>query len=96
MGIGTVVGGMQGQEKGSSLFSQVEENNNSIMQKEFGVGREAINFAKTTGKYLWEKKKPLAKQAVVWGGGGVAGTYVADKLITHDAKKIGLMPSNNQ
>ena len=95
MGIGTVVGGMQGQEKGSSLFSQVEESNNSIMQKEFGVGREAVNFAKTTGKYLWEKRLPIAKQVVLWGGVGMAGTYAADKLITRDAKKIGLMPSNN-
>lgn len=95
MGVGAVTGGMMGNEKGSSLFSQVEENNDSIMQKEFGVGREAVNFAKTTGKYLWEKRKPIAKQAVIWGGVGMAGTYAADKLITHDAKKIGLMPSNN-
>ena len=95
MGVGAVLGGMQGNEKGSSLFSQVEENNDSIMQKEFGAGREAVNFAKTTGKYLWEKRMPIAKQAVIWGGAGMAGTYAADKLITHDAKKIGLMPSNN-
>lgn len=95
MGVGAVLGGMQGNEKGSSLFSQVEESNDSIMQKEFGAGREAINFAKTTGKYLWEKRLPIAKQVVLWGGAGMAGTYAADKLITHDAKKIGLMPSNN-
>jgi len=25
----------------------------------------------------------------------MAGTYAADKLIAHDAKKIGLMPNNN-
>lgn len=95
MGVGAVLGGMQGNEKGSSLFSQTKEDNDSIMQKEFGVGREAVNFAKTTGKYLWEKRLPIAKQAVLWGGVGMAGTYAADKLITRDAKKIGLMPSNN-
>lgn len=96
MGIGAVAGGMMGNEKGSSLFSQTEENNDSIMQKEFGVGREAINFAKTTGKYLWEKRMPIAKQAVIWGGAGMVGSYAADKLITRDAKKIGLMPKDNQ
>lgn len=96
MGVGAVLGGMHGNEKGSSLFSQTEENNDSVMQKEFGVGREAINFAKTTGKFLWEKRRPIAKQAVIWGGVGMAGTYATDKLITHDAKKIGLMPNNNQ
>jgi len=61
MGVGAVLGGMHGNEKGSSLFSQIEENSDSIMQKEFGVGREAVNFAKTTGKYLWEKRVPIAK-----------------------------------
>ncbi len=90
MGVGSVLGGMQGQEKGSSLFSQVDDES-----RNYGVAQEAVNFAKTTGKYLWEKRKPIAKQAVIWGGAGMAGTYAADKLITRDAKKIGLMPSNN-
>lgn len=89
--VGTVAGSMIGKEKGSTVFSETSNEQN---QRNYSVMKNGIGFVKDIGVLAKQNWKPMAKTAINWGGIAAGTGYVTDKLITRDAKKIGLMPEN--
>ena len=99
--LGSVIGSRIGEEKGSAAFSHYsdtinnqDQRNYSIMTNVGGIAKNLGGFAKDM-RYLAKRNyKSFLKPAINIGVTGAVAGYAVDKAITHDAKKIGLMPQN--